>query len=174
MTQKIRNLQVVVIGDANADKEKYDFCEALGKYLGENGHTVITGGRSGVMEAVSKGAHMHGSITVGILPSGNLEDANPWCKVIIPTALGHGRNILTALAADVVIAVGGRAGTLTELGFAWIYHKPIISVTKFGGWSKELSEKRIDDRRTDNIIAVDSLDELKIQVERIADRFKKG
>jgi len=169
----MRNLQVVVIGDAHADKEKFDFCEQLGNYLGEKGHIIITGGRSGVMEAVSKGAYKAGGITVGILPSANLEDANPWCRVVIPTDLGHGRNSITALSADVVISIGGKAGTLTELGFAWIYNKPIISFTQFGGWSEILSSQQIDDRRPDNIIAVDSLDALKIHLESIANRIKK-
>jgi len=169
----MRNLQVVVIGDAKANEDKYDFCVRLGTYLGKKGFTIITGGRTGVMEAVSKGAYHAGGVTVGILPSANLRDANPWCKVVIPTGLGHTRNSLTSLSADLVISVGGKAGTMTELGFAWIYDKPIISVTCFGGWSKQLSNYKIDDRRTDNITTVESLNELKIQVERIANTLKK-
>lgn len=169
----IRSLQVVVIGDSQADKDKYRFCEELGKYLGEMGHTVITGGRSGVMEAVSKGAYNAGGITVGILPGSNMEDANPWCKVVIPTDLGNARNSLTALSGDLVISVGGGAGTLTELGFAWLYRKPIIAVTTFGGWSEKISGERIDNRRTDDILPVNTMQELKIQIERIDKRFKK-
>jgi uncharacterized protein (TIGR00725 family) len=163
----MRNLQVVVIGDTQSDTEKSAFCEALGYYLGAKGYTVITGGRSGVMEAVSKGAFHTRGVTVGILPSAELKDANPWCKVVIPTDLGHARNSFTPLSGDVVIAVGGQAGTLTEMGFAWIHNKPIIAVTRFGGWAKALANEKIDDRRTDNITAVDSLEELKIQIERI-------
>lgn len=174
MDRKSRNLQVVVIGDAKAEKEEYDFCEQLGKYLAEKGHIVITGGRTGIMEAVSKGAFENGGITVGIIPTSDSEDANPWCRIVIPTDLGHGRNVLTALSADVVITVGGKAGTLTELGFAWIYNKPIIAVTRFGGWSKALSKQKIDERRTDHLISVDSLEALKNQLERIINRLKKS
>ena len=170
----MRNLQVVVIGDAQANKDKYEFCEQLGNFLAEHDFTVITGGRTGIMEAVSKGAYLAGGMTIGILPSTNLRDANPWCKAVIPTGLGHTRNSLTALAADIIISIGGKAGTLTELGFAWIYNKPIISVTTFGGWSERLSGQEIDERRPDNIIAVDSMNELKIEVERIANTLKKG
>jgi len=168
-----RKLQVAVIGDAQADKEKFDFGEQLGKYLGEKGYTVITGGRTGIMEAVSKGASEAGGITVGILPSSNFQDANLWCNIVVPTGMGHARNSLTALSADVVISIGGKAGTMTELGFAWIYNKPIIAVTLFGGWSKNLADQKIDDRRTGHIIAVDSLDELKNQLESIANILKK-
>jgi uncharacterized protein (TIGR00725 family) len=170
----MRNLQVVVIGDAQANNDKYDFCEQLGNYLAIKGYTVITGGRTGVMEAVSKGAYQAGGWTIGILPSANLSDANQWCKAVIPTGLGHARNSLTALSADIVISVGGKAGTLTELGFAWIYNKPIISVTNFGGWSEQLKDQKLDDRRTDKIIRVESLNELKIQIQKIANTLKKG
>jgi uncharacterized protein (TIGR00725 family) len=168
-----RKLQVVVIGDAQADKEKFDFCEKLGKYLGEKGYTVITGGGTGVMEAVSKGACSAGGITVGILPSNDLQDANRWCNIVVPTGMGHARNSLTALSADIIISIGGKAGTLTELGFAWIYNKPIIAVTLFGGWSESLADQKIDNRRTEHIIAVDSLDELKNQVDSVANILKK-
>ena len=168
----MRKFQVVVIGDAGADKAEYEFAETLGKYLGTKGYTVITGGRSGIMEAVSKGASETGGITVGIIPGADFSQANSWCSVVILTDLGHARNSITALSADVIISIGGRAGTLTEIGFAWIFDKPIISVSQFGGWSADLSGKRIDDRRHDNIISVDSLEALKVELEKIANASK--
>lgn len=163
----MRKFQVVIIGDARADEAEYEFAERLGEYLGKKGYTVITGGRSGIMEAVSKGAIEAGGITVGIIPGADFLQANSWCSVVIPTDLGHARNSITALSADVIISIGGRAGTLTELGFGWIFGKPIISVSQFGGWSADLSGKRIDDRRTDRIIEVDSLEALKFELEKI-------
>jgi uncharacterized protein (TIGR00725 family) len=169
----MRDLQIAIIGDAQADTEKYEFCERLGSFLGKKGYTLITGGRSGVMEAVCKGAYHTDAITVGILPTADLDDANRFCKVVIPTDMGHARNSLTALSGDVIIAIGGRAGTLTELGFAWIHHKPIIAVTSFGGWAKALANNKIDDRREDNIIAVKTLDELEIEIEKMVKKLKK-
>lgn len=163
----MRKLQVVVIGDAQADTAELAFAMKLGQYLGKKGYTVITGGRSGIMEAVSKGAFEAGGITIGIVPGADFEQANPWCSVVIPTDLGHARNSITALSADVIISIGGKAGTLTELGFGWIYNKPIISVSQFGGWSARLSGRKIDDRRSDNIINVDSFESLKEALENI-------
>jgi uncharacterized protein (TIGR00725 family) len=168
----MRKFQVVVIGDAIADKAEYEFGERLGHYLGKKGYTTITGGRSGIMEAVSKGAFEAGGITVGIIPGADFSQANSWCSVVIPTDLGHSRNSITALSADVIISIGGKAGTLTELGFGWILNKPIISVSQYGGWSADLSGKKIDDRRPDNIIAVDSFDALKVELEKIANVSK--
>ena len=168
----MRKFQVVVIGDARADKVEYEFALKLGEYLGSKGYILITGGRSGIMEAVSKGASEAGGITVGILPGADFSQANSWCSIVIPTDLGHARNSITALSADVIISIGGRAGTLTELGFGWIFDKPIISVSQFGGWSAMLSGKRIDDRRTDNIIEVESLEALKLELEKIVSASK--
>lgn len=168
----MRRFQVVVIGDASAEREAYRFAERLGQYLGKKGYTVITGGRSGIMEAVNKGASEAGGLTIGIIPGADFSQANSWCSVVIPTDLGHARNSITALSADLIISIGGKAGTLTEIGFGWIFNKPIISVSQFGGWSAELSGKNIDDRRTDNIIAVDSFEALKAELEKIVNILK--
>ncbi len=169
------SLQVTVIGDAYADAEKYNFCLELGRILAEMKIVLITGGRSGVMEAVCKGAYQAGGNTIGILPGSDKKDANEYCRVVIPTGMGHGRNILTVMAADVVIAVGGQAGTLTEMGFAWIYQKPIIAIRKFGGWSEKMSGEAFDSRREDKIIGVNHLEEVKQELKKLLlDKREKG
>lgn len=164
---KNRKLQVTVIGDSTANEDKYAFAYQAGKYLAEQDIVVISGGRSGVMEAASKGAFEAGGTVVGILPSGELEDANPWCTISIPTGLGHARNAITARSADFIISIGGGAGTLTEIGFGWIFNKPIIAVSKFRGWSAKAAGTRLDDRRFDNVIRVDDLEGLKTAIVKL-------
>jgi uncharacterized protein (TIGR00725 family) len=154
-------LQVTVIGDDHAEGEKYDFCLHLGRLLAAIKAVVITGGRTGVMEAVSRGAFEAGGITVGILPGQSRREANDFCRVEIPTGMGHGRNLLNILPADLVIAIGGQAGTLTEMGFAWIHDKPLIAVSKFGGWAGELAGKTIDRRRQGPVMEMNSLEEIR-------------
>ena len=161
------SIQVTIVGDSYAEPDKYDFCVKLGKMLAEMNAIVITGGRSGVMEAVSKGVFRAGGLTIGILPGIDRREANEYCRVILPTGLGHGRNSVTVLAADVVIAVGGQAGTLTEMGFAWIYNKPVIAVRNFGGWSEKMSGQVIDSRRPEKIIGVNTLEEIKKVIEKL-------
>ena len=167
---KNRKIQAVIVGDSSADKEKYDFAYQTGKMLAELGIVVISGGKSGVMEAVSRGAYEAGGITIGILPSNNLDDVNDWCTISIPTGMGHARNALMAMAADFVIAIGGGAGTLTEIGFGWIYNKPIIAVSKFGGWAERMAGLPVDNRRKDNLIKVSSFEKLRIEILRIITR----
>ena len=43
----------------------YTEAQALGRLLAERGHTVLTGGYIGVMEAVSRGAHEGGGDDAG-------------------------------------------------------------------------------------------------------------
>jgi hypothetical protein len=156
-----RKIQVGVIGDSTADPDKYRFSQEVGKLLSDFPCLLITGGRGGVMEAVSRGMIEHGGIVVGILPSFSLDEANDYCTVRLATGLGHARNSITALSADLLIAIGGGAGTLTEMGFAWIYRKPIIAVTGFGGWSEELAGKKIDDRAEITVYRAGSLVEIR-------------
>jgi hypothetical protein len=70
------------------------------------------------------------------------------------------------MAADLVIAIGGQAGTLTEMAFAWMYNKPIIAIEGFDGWSAKMSGSSFDSRREDPIISVTSLQELKQEIEK--------
>jgi uncharacterized protein (TIGR00725 family) len=155
-----RSPQVAVIGDSDASAEVCAAAEQIGEMLARHGITLITGGRCGVMEAASRGARRAGGMAIGILPSADMKDANPWCSVVIPTGLGHARNALTVLACDLVISLGGSAGTLSEICFAWIHGKPILTLKGFGGWAERLGGEPLDKRATSNIAEYASLDEL--------------
>ena len=138
--------QAVVIGDSAAPAHVLHLAEQLGACLARLGFTVITGGRGGVMAAASRGAAQAGGLTVGIVPSTAHSEGNRWCRVVLPSGLGHARNALTALAGDVVIAVGGAAGTLSELAFASIHGRPIFVLAGGGGWSEAFADRRFGGR----------------------------
>jgi uncharacterized protein (TIGR00725 family) len=80
------------------------------------------------MEAACHGAVENGGLTIGILPGGDREAANPWVSVAIPTGLGELRNGLIVRAADAVVAVGGAYGTLSEIALALKTGVPVIGV----------------------------------------------
>ena len=134
----MRTKQIVVIG-SSIDNEHNDQAYEIGKYIAGNGWILISGGRSGIMESVSKGAREENGIVIGILPDSSLETANPYCNIVIPTGMGYARNMINVLSGDVVIAIGGRAGTLSELAYAEIYNKPVILCAFAEGWSNKLS-----------------------------------
>lgn len=117
-----------VIGAGKADKELLRIAEEVGKLLAKEGIIVITGGLGGVMEAASRGAYLEGGITVGILPTTRKEDANPYVKIPIPTGMGEMRNALVVRASDVLIAIGGEYGTLSEIALALKTGKKVVGL----------------------------------------------
>lgn len=145
-----RRRMVAVIGDQGVPEEspKYVLARQVGARLCEAGFRVVTGGLGGIMAAASRGARESSAWTPGtvvaLLPGFDPDHANPWADVVIPTGLDHLRNSLVA-QSDAVIAIGGGAGTLTEMALAWIYRRLIVAL-RVDGWSGELAERRIDDR----------------------------
>uniref|UniRef100_A0A7C4AJ92 TIGR00725 family protein n=1 Tax=Thermodesulfovibrio aggregans TaxID=86166 RepID=A0A7C4AJ92_9BACT len=117
-----------VIGAGKAERELLKMAEEVGKLLAKEGVIVITGGLGGVMEAASRGAFLEGGITVGILPTVRKDDANPYIKIPIPTGMGEMRNALVVRASDVLIAIGGEYGTLSEIALALKTGKKVIGL----------------------------------------------
>lgn len=169
-----RAWQAAVIGDSDPAPEVVAAAEQVGRMLARLGVTVITGGLGGVMEGASRGAREAGGLVVGIVPSDRLEQANPWCHVVIPTGMGHARNVVTVLAGDFVIAVGGGAGTLSEICFAWIHRRPILTLAGCGGWSDRLAGGPLDHRAAAGIRRCASLTELERAVLEVCGNPKAG
>ncbi len=80
------------------------------------------------MAEAAKGAKERGGFTVGIIPGEDPDSANPYIDIPLPTGLGFARNVLVAYSGDVVIAVNGRLGTLSEISYALIKKKPVIGI----------------------------------------------
>lgn len=104
-----------------------EMAEAAGRLAAQAGFVVMTGGGSGTMEAAARGAVQAGGLVVGILPSGDFGWGNPWSTVVIPTSIGFARNVITAHAGDVMIALPGGWGTLQEITFAIELGRPVLS-----------------------------------------------
>lgn len=120
----------------------------LGEALVSAGYRVLTGGRGGVMAAACEGARLSPRYrpgdTVGILPGHGAGQANEHVDVVVPTGLGIARNSIVA-HADAVVAVGGGAGTLSEMAMAWELDRLIVAM-RVDGWSGRLADGRIDGR----------------------------
>jgi uncharacterized protein (TIGR00725 family) len=116
-------MQVSVIGSGAQHQPR---AEEVGRLLAERGCTVVCGGLGGVMAAAARGAKAGGGTTIGILPGTSRTEANEWIDYTIVTGLGHARNAIVAATGDAVIAVGGSFGTLTEIGFACVYGRPVV------------------------------------------------
>jgi uncharacterized protein (TIGR00725 family) len=79
---------------------------------------VVNGGMAGVMEAVARGVRRGGGTCVGVLPGLDRRGAAPDLTLSLLTGLGHARNLAVVASGDVVIALGGSWGTLSEIGLA--------------------------------------------------------
>jgi uncharacterized protein (TIGR00725 family) len=123
-----RPVCIAVIGEGDPAPEIAALAEAVGAEIASAGAVLVCGGLGGVMEAACRGAHRKGGISIGILPAARPGDANPYVTYPIPTGLGHARNILVVRAAQVVIAIGGKYGTLSEIAFAKIEGVPVIGL----------------------------------------------
>lgn len=124
---------ISVIGGNQASSAEDAFAAELGSLLAEKGYTVVCGGGSGVMEAVSRGCSESGGIVVGILPGEDVSGGNSFLSMAVPTGMGVSRNRIIVLAGEVVCAVGGSSGTLSEIAFALQAGKPVCC---FGNWKE--------------------------------------
>jgi uncharacterized protein (TIGR00725 family) len=118
-------IQVSVIGSG---AEWEDAAEEVGRLLAERGCTVVTGGLGEVMAAAHRGAKSAGGATIAILPDESRERANEWADHVVATGIGHARNLAVAVSGDVVIAVGGKFGTLAEISFAMILGRRVVAL----------------------------------------------
>jgi uncharacterized protein (TIGR00725 family) len=80
------------------------------------------------MAAVCAGATRAGGETVGILPTADPDDANEYVDTPVATGMGHARNAMVVMNGDAVVAVDGGAGTLSELGFAGVFDRPVAGL----------------------------------------------
>ena len=144
MRNKIR---IGVIGGASPDPKYRQIARDVGQQIGEKGAILVCGGLGGIMEAAALGAKKAGGITLGILPGTAHGDANAYIDIPIATGLGYTRNSLVAMNADVLIAVDGLFGTLTEIAYGNIYGKKVIGIGTWniqGVQNVETAEEAID------------------------------
>ncbi len=125
---------ISVFGGRIATEEALKDAELLGKAIAKNDWILLCGGRGGVMEAASKGCNEAGGTVVGILPGIDRSDANPYVTIPIATGIGLARNEILASACDAAVAISGKYGTLSEIGHALQYGKPLICL---GSWEIE-------------------------------------
>jgi len=129
-------MQVAVIGSGVEHEER---AEEVGRLLAARGCTVVCGGRGEVMAAAARGAKSAGGTTIGILPGETHAGASEWIDHVVVTGIGHARNLAVVASGEAVIAVGGRWGTLAEIGLARTLDRPVVILEP--GWEVEGVER---------------------------------
>jgi len=143
---------VAVIGGNFCSKEIAEIAYEVGKRIAQRKHILICGGLGGVMEAACRGARDGGGLTIGILPGKDKNEANRFVDIPIVTSMSHARNAIIVRTADVLIAVDGKYGTLSEIGLALAIGKKVVGLNT---WDIE------------GIISVGGVDEAMEEIEKV-------
>ncbi len=123
-----RRLMVGVIGGSRVEPQIENLARKLGRGIAERGYILVCGGLGGVMEAACRGALEAGGVTVGILPGDSRGSANPYVSIPVVTAMSHARNAVIVRTADILVAVDGRYGTLSEIALARAVGKRVLGL----------------------------------------------
>lgn len=150
-----RKLQIAVFGsdEDHCEERTKGIAEQIGSEIGKAGHVLMTGGMGGVMHYTSKGAHESGGQVVGILPTDNRKEVNPFCDILVSTGIGYMRGHILANSADTSIVVNGGIGSRQEAESSYWNFVPIIALANSGGIAQEIAGKYLDERFLTKVVA---------------------
>jgi uncharacterized protein (TIGR00730 family) len=125
------------------DSSAYEEARQLGGLLAQRGHTILTGGYIGTMEAVSRGAAEGGGHVIGVtcaeIEAWRDVGANRWVKEEWKRGTLIERLQILIQGCDAGIALPGGPGTLTEISLMWnlmivesMHRRPLVLVGD--GW----------------------------------------
>lgn len=149
-------MQIGIMGsaaDLKYNKEAEEFAKELGKLIAESGNILVYGAENdytSLSTEAAKEASKYKGITVGVAGGKSKKIYGKYRPTVLINSgldIGGGREFNLVLSSDVIIAISGGSGTLTEMAIAYQAGIPIIVVDKFGGWSEELSDRYMDDRK---------------------------
>ena len=159
----MKKIQIGIMGsaaDLKYSEEALSFAKKLGKLIAQSGNILVYGAEkeyTSLSTEAAKEASKNGGITVGVAGGKDKKIYGEYRPTILINSgleIGGGREFNLVLSCDVIIAISGGSGTLTEMAIAYQAGIPIIVVDKFGGWAKNLSNKYFDDRKRLKCISV--------------------
>jgi uncharacterized protein (TIGR00725 family) len=160
---------------------KWNIAEELGEKLTTAGYRIMTGGLGDLPKAAAEGAkkspnYADGTL-IAILPGFDPKLAEEIADIVIATGLDQARNIIIA-NSDAVIAIGGGAGTLSEIAHAWSLKRLVIAFD-LSGWSQTIADKRVDERirypeiPEDRVYKVKTVDETLYTLNQYLQKYHK-
>lgn len=139
-------------------------CEELGRLIAERGMILVTGATTGLPYWAAKGAKQAGGIVIGFSPAASQAAhvktyrlPTDYHDLIIYTGFEYsGRNLILTRAADAVITVCGRLGTLNEFTIAFEDRKVQGVLTGTGGMADLVEDLVAKSHRGKGLIVYDS------------------
>lgn len=139
--------------------EAFEQAYGLGTALARAGFAVATGGYSGVMEAVSRGAAEAGGAVFGVVARALPGKPNPWVQRVIEVDTWEQRLSRLITLGDAYVACPGATGTLVELAVAWemmnkglLGRRPLVALGEF--WRPILEQIEAADAKTRGWVAL--------------------
>ena len=124
-----RKPYVGVVGAGLATEAELELAGGVGRLIAEAGAVLVCGGLGGVMDAAARACQEAGGASLGVLPGDDRLAASRHLTMAVATGMGEARNAIVARTADVLIAVGGEYGTLSEIAFALKMGKPVVGLS---------------------------------------------
>ena len=161
----MKKLQIGIMGsaaDLKYSDEALAFAKELGKLIAESNNILVYGAEkeyTSLSTEAAKVATRNGGITIGVAGGKSKKIFGKFRPTVLINSgleIGGGREFTLVLSCDVIIAISGGSGTLTEMAIAYQAGIPIIVVDKFGGWAEKLSDKYLDDRNRLKCVRVSS------------------
>lgn len=167
----------------NIDPDFFKATEDLGRWMGENGHTVVYGGCDmGLMRCIGHAVHDAGGMTIGVVPDKiEKNGTRATClDVDIPVDSLSERKDIMLMQSDIIIALPGGIGTLDEIFTVAAaktigYHqKQVILYNMKGFWDTTIAMLEDMQQRGmirgdyhDMITSVNSLEELTTYIDKL-------
>lgn len=157
----MRKIQIGVMGscaDLNYSKTLEQTAEKIGELIAKKGGVLFFGAEKDIdslSTAASRGAKKAGGLTIGVTYGKGKKVVEKDADIIIASGLerGGGRELALVLSCDVIIALSGGSGTLTEIAVAYQADIPIIVMQGMGGWAEKLANEFLDGRERRKAIA---------------------
>lgn len=173
----MKKIQIGVMGsaaDLNYSDEALNFAKELGKLIAKSGNILVYGAEkeyTSLSTEAAKVASKYNGITVGVAGGKSKKIYGKFRPTILINSgleIGGGREFTLVNSCDVIIAISGGSGTLTEMAIAYQAGIPIIVVDIFGGWAEKLADNYIDDRKRLKCLAVDNpIDAVSLAIEEV-------
>ncbi|QQG44205.1 MAG: TIGR00725 family protein [Candidatus Roizmanbacteria bacterium] len=151
----MRKIQIGVMGscaDLNYSKKIEKLAEEVGYWVAKNQAVLLFGAEKdcdSLSSAACRGAKKANGTTVGVTYGKGMDIVEKNVDVVIASGLerGGGRELVLVLSCDVIIAISGGSGTLTEIAIAYQANIPVVVLKGSGGWSEKLASQYLDNRK---------------------------
>jgi len=156
-----------VMGSHRNDTSAIQDAHELGEAIARRGYVLLTGGGGGVMKAASKGAHDAGGLVLAILPNEKKRPLrgypNEFVDIPIYTGMYDARNIINAKTPDVIVALDGGPGTLSEIAIALRSGTPVVG----------FNCPRFELREVNEFLPVGTVDEAMRTIDNILEKLRE-